>query len=185
MAEEARQYLFKNTTFTYKGEKYHYIDGKIVDSSFLALSSDIENDVNHFVYGQVNYKALNTQKIIDYIQETKSNRVYDLSANAINYLLTERNIPETDQRKILPMLTSICRAIGKCELAIEYAEKYLDESFSNSSAALLTSLSAAYCDVDQWEKARRFAKRAYALYGPSYELSLVFKRIEVHDKKEN
>lgn len=62
MAEEVRQYLFKNTTFTYKGEKYHYIDGKIVDSTFLSLSSDIENDVNHFVYGQVNYKALNTQK---------------------------------------------------------------------------------------------------------------------------
>ena len=50
------------------------------------------------------------------------------------------------------------------------------------SPALLTSLSAAYCDVGNYEMARKCANKAYAIQGGSLnysnELSLVYKRIK-------
>ena len=64
---------------------------------------------------------------------------------------------------ILPRATSNYRKIGKPQLAIQLANKYIDKYGDDViSSALLTSMAAAYCDLGELKDARKYADRAKA-----------------------
>ena len=61
--------LFKNSPFKYKGEKYYYMDGNIVDSSFITPSDSLVTEITNLLYKLFDYKLYPTavQKNIIYI----------------------------------------------------------------------------------------------------------------------
>lgn len=175
--------LFKNSPFKYKGEKYYYMDGNIVDSSFITPSDSLVTEITNLLYKLFDYKLYPTAVVLQYIKETKKHNSYNLAITAIEYLLNERNDSVYYVRIVLPILTSIYRECGKSQTAIEQGEKFLSLSYKYKSAALLTSLAAAYCDIKNYIKAKQLANEAWAISGFSPELSSVFQRIKANTEK--
>lgn len=82
---------------------------------------------------------------------------------------------------VLPRISSCYRRARCPERAIElfgYASRQLGREIVTHE--LLTSAGAAYCDLGEYEKARRCCNRAYAALGgcATDELSAVYRRID-------
>lgn len=165
----------------YNGCTYYIYNGRFVDELFVMLSDAETIPFANYYFGKIDYKSLETEDLIEYIGSTKINKAYNLSYEAALYALSLDILPE-DIRKILPILTSICREMGKSELAISYANEYLKKSELYNSVALLTSLAAAYCDIGDFDKALKICNLAYFKQGGAKgyknELSLVYARIK-------
>ena len=85
-------------------------------------------------------------------------------------------------RVLMPMLISLHRQTSAPQEAIDTANKFLKIYGKNiASAALYTSMAAAYCDLGNYACAKNYADRAYAVQGGGQgyanELTLVYRRI--------
>ena len=81
---------------------------------------------------------------------------------------------------------TLSQEIGVTQKAIDFWMENKQIFTSCLSVPLLTSLAAAYCDVGNYELAKKCADRAYAIQGGSQnyqsELSLVYARIRKETK---
>ena len=161
------------------GEIYYYKDGKWVDGSFLAVPTVIMRKLNKLIVNSDEYKMKTAKELIEIINNAKGTDNLQLAGQALEDALDKANINQI--RMILPRLSSWFRKQGESRKAIQvskdYTEKYGKKVYSS---ALFTSIAAAYCDIDDYETAKKFADLAFNYNGgfSSLELSSVYGRIE-------
>lgn len=167
----------------YKDEVYYYYNHKFLDTSYIEVNITLAKELANFVLSQQNYETFDKDKFLEFAKETKEAGQYKLSEKVCLIGLSRFN-DLFFIRQILPILTSNMRNLNKSQEAIDLSLDYI-KKYKCESVALLTSLAAAYCDIKDYEKAKKYANFAYAKQGGSTgytnELSLVYKRL----KKEN
>lgn len=123
---------------------------------------------------------MNSDELYGFIKQVKNAKAYGLCIRVCEYALDKFACDENFINDILPMYTSSLREMGQSQKAIE-KYTYYDKFLYKKNPALLTSIAAAYLDIDDDEKALQLCDKAYAIQGGGVgfknELSLVYKRI--------
>lgn len=165
----------------YDGEIYYYMKGRFVDSSYIEVEETTKNKLAELFFLKVDYKSLEKDELIAFVKEVKEAEQFNLAKDICLYCLETYKEDVCLIKNILPIITSCYRMCGQPEKAISVSKEFA-LSFKYESVAFLTSLVAAYCDIKDYENAKRYAKKAYARQGggtgEKTELSLVFMRIK-------
>lgn len=171
----------KITKINFEGDTYYLYDGNIVDSCFTTLHDSLLRKVANYYFSKADYKSMSFEELKDFVKITKQNQAFQISYEAVQYALQNADNDTNVIKYFLPVLSSLCRKLGKPELAIEQSEKYLNGFDNVISIPLLTSLASCYCDVKNYKKALDLCNAAYAKQGGGLgyksELSLVYARI--------
>ncbi|MGN0812326.1 MAG: hypothetical protein ACI4MQ_02305 [Candidatus Coproplasma sp.] len=163
----------------FEGEVYYVNKNVFYDSSFMQVSKEISDKLAAHYLKNKDVSKLNKEQLLEYIKSIKNMEEHALCINTINDGL--KIYKDTSFVKdVLPILTSCYRAIGRPRDAISIAKQYLKDYLCDS-VALFTSMAAAFCDVGEYEEAKKYAGIAYAQQGGGVgyqnELSLVYARI--------
>lgn len=164
--------------FEYEGETYIYNNGKFYDESYQELCLNISDKVSKYFLSNKVCEQMNKDELKQHIKVLKECGKYDKSINAINIGLLKFDDLEFI-KFCLPILTSNYRALGQPLKAIEIATEWLNKC-NCSSSAVYVSIGCAYCDILDYDKAAKCAKRALAKQGgcqPSQPLQGLFNRI--------
>lgn len=166
-------------TYIYDGEKYYYKNGKWLTSTYTSAPLAIVSKLNQLLIKNEDLGGNNYDELITIIDGARMSDNYQLAAQALEVAI--RIASEDDIRKLLPRLTSNYRKLGRSQTAIDISKAYTDQYGKKVwSAALFISIAAAYCDIDNYETARKFANLAQSISGmeSSPELISVYKRIK-------
>ena len=167
----------------YNDEIYYFHDNKFVDSSFIEVDTNIANELGKVMFKNLDYFSYNTSKLLELINSTKEAGQYKISKDVCMFSLDKFAEDENFVKTLLPILTSNLRKLKMSQQAVNIGKKYLPLF---TTPALLTSLSAACCDVGNYEDALKYANAAYAFQGGGFgyqtELSLVYNRIRKESK---
>ncbi|MFW5780575.1 MAG: hypothetical protein ACOCWI_03915 [Bacillota bacterium] len=168
----------------YQGNKYLYFNGNFVEKdSYIIPTEDILIKLVKIYYSEIDYTQFNDKELKAFIKETKNNLAYNICLKASLHFYERKKEHSWEIRYILPIITSIYRKMLKPEKVIELNKKAY-EMYGKTvfSVPLYTSIAAAYCDLNQYEKAKKFCHIAYAEQGGTTgyqtELTLVYNRIE-------
>lgn len=171
-------------TYELEDNKYYYNNGKWLTSSFTTPPLAVVSKLNKLLINQEDFSQKTMDELLEIIDRSRASENIQLAAQAIEAALRIATLPEL--RSLLPRLTSNYRKIGRAKSAIEIADSYLEEYGRQLwSPALFTSLAAAYCDLDDYEKGKHLADRARSISGTeaSPELVSVYKRIKQHNEE--
>lgn len=168
--------------FEYNGEVYYTDKGLFYDSGFIELPIADRKFVAEAYFEE---KAKFVKSSDDYVELIRNMKIAGCYQLSIHYCLEFLDIAEIDMNYnrdvniILAILSSNYRLINEPLKAIELTEKFKSDYWNVS---FLTSIAAAYCDVGDFNKAKKYANMAYAKQGGGVkyknELSLVYKRIQ-------
>ena len=165
----------------YRGETYYYNKGRVYDSSFLETTTDIASAVSELYFATVEWDELNEWKYVMMIKEIKASGNYMRCVDKIHEGIARFRSSDHYCTSVFPILTSCYRNLGQPQKAIDFWMTHKYTYGKHLSVPLLTSLAAAYCDVEDFVKAKYCADKAYALQGGAQvgqtELSLVYARI--------
>ena len=166
----------------YEGKIYENINGRWYHNN-MEVNSSLQNTLNSIYSKSIDIEKMTYNELLEYADGFKKTESYYI---AIVYY--EKALEKYDYldniRSILPRITSCFRLINKPEKAIEIYKKYYEEySTSIDSDVLYTSLAAAYGDINDFDNAKRYADRAFAIAKSkgekiSEELLLVYERIK-------
>ena len=161
--------------FEFEDEIYYYCNGKFTDECFITLEKNRLQKVADFYFSHYDIDTFSPNKLVQFVKETKDCEAYNTSIKACQIILDKYRTNDDAVKSILPIMTSCYRNTNQPNKAIE-----IGETFANifSSAALFTSLGSAHCDVGNFERARNYANRAYAINPQSNEVKLLYKRLE-------
>jgi tetratricopeptide (TPR) repeat protein len=166
-------------TVEYEGQKFSKRKGIWYDPSFMAAPINVQKKLNTLAVSQIDYDTMTLQQIIDIANGFKASESYGLALKAYDKALEKSDIDKV--KYVLPLITSCYRAINKPEKALEVYNRAKQE-YGNPiiKPVLLTSVAAAYCDINEYEKAKECCDRAFAMSGGrgSGELMLVYSRIK-------
>lgn len=160
-------------------EKYYYKDGKWLTSSMTSAPLRLVSKLNKLLVKDVDFSTKSMEELFTIIDGARAAENNSLAAQALEAAI--RKASPAELRKLLPRLTSNYRKSGRSQTAIDLAESYIEEYGRQvESNALYTSLAAAYCDVEDFEIARKLANKARALSAgkSSPELISVYARIK-------
>ena len=168
--------------FEFEDEIYYADKGCFYDSSFIEVPFIDRENIASAYYKE---KAQYAKTADDYIQLTRDMKNAGCNKLSIDYCLKFLEIAESDLNFnrgisiILSILSSNYRKINEPKKAIDLINKYNRNDWNST---FLTSVAAAYCDIGDYGKAKKFADTAYAMQGGGVnyknELSLVYKRIQ-------
>ncbi len=149
---------------------------------FIEVQSALEQELAEAYFSGVDFKQLDDKGLLNLIKQFKALELFTQCRDMCEYGLEKfKNIDNIDFiRIVLPILSSCYRNMKLPNSAIDLYKKYNNRAYS--SGAYLTSIAAAYCDVENFEEALKCANRAYAIGEHSIELSLVYKRIKAMTK---
>lgn len=169
--------LFENEIYYFdKGKTYHF-DGGLYETETM-----ISKKVLKFYYKHIDYKKLEEAELLEFLKQLKLSEFYEDCLKVIEYGLEKFTASFDFYKTVFPIITSCYRAIGQPQKAIDFWMENKRIFTSCLSVPLLTSLAAAYCDIGNYELAKKCANRAYAMQGggKNYqtELSLVYERIK-------
>ncbi len=161
----------------YNNKKYIRVNGKWVDPKTYMTVPYLQSTLDNLWSLQNPKENLPIEKLVVEADRLKEAGNYGLASK---YYETALKNSSVDHRYVLPRLTSCYRLQGLPGKAIEYY-KYTSALYGNriQSAPLFTSIAAAYCDIQDYESAKRFADRAFAFSKgtASGELAAVYGRI--------
>lgn len=150
-----------------------------VDESYITVEGHLQKELNKLYAESLDLADLSADQLIEEGDHFKYSEDWTL---AIKYY--EEAIKKATKETIayiLPRITSCYRKKNMAYKAIELFS-FAKEKFGSGmmSSALLTSAAAAFCDMQEYEKARKCAKRAYAMEKGKapQELINVFSRIK-------
>ncbi len=165
----------------FENETYYFNKGIVYDDSFLEVPKNISQKVLSSYYKSINYEIFEEAELLEYLKQLKVSGFYDACLKAIDFGLNKYTASFEFYRTVFPIITSCHRALNQSQKAIDFWMENKSIFASCLSVPLLTSLAAAYCDVGNYDLAKKCANRAYAIQGggKNYqtELSLVFQRI--------
>lgn len=163
----------------YKGKIYKRRKGKWIDEENIIVSMALQNDLNREFAENLVPEELSRDDCVMYGDSFKNTNSLGL---AIKFY--EEAFEKADKKSmayILPRITSCYRKCGEPQKAIDVLT-YASSTFGSRmvTPALLISAAAAYCDLEDYVRAKKCCDRAYGALGGRYneELSLVYKRIE-------
>ena len=166
--------------YTLDGEKYYFNGKRWIDSDGLVVPSFVAGRLNLFLINDDAMFSASDNELLQYAANIKEGENYSLAIRAMEILLDRGNADIV--KSVLPRLTSCYRKVGRVEDAIGLAEGYIANRTAHvETDALFTSLGAAYCDIGEYDKAKDYANRAYAMNGgivSSVELSNLYERID-------
>ena len=165
--------------YTLDGEKYYYKNGKWLTSNFTSVPIGIVSKLNSLVINNTDFENMSMDELREVLNGARDSNNTILVQRALDAAMDIATI--SDIRSLLPRLTSNYRKMNNPQMAIDVAQKYLDEYEKKVwSPALFTSIAAAYCDVADYDTARQMADRARGLSAnqPSGELINVYSRLK-------
>ncbi len=166
-------------TVTHEGKTYTRSNGKWVTSTCMVVHEILQDELNKLYFETIDLSMLELLEIVRDGDAFKSSASYGLAVRLYTYAIERSD--EDGVAYILPRLTSCYRKQGRAKDVIELASKIKRKYGSKMfTPTLLTSIAAAYCDLDEYDNALKCCNRAYAQFGgkASGELSLVYKRID-------
>ena len=172
----------------FKNSTYYFNQGKLYDDAYFEVSKNESDVVLNYYFENYNYQDLEEAEFIKFVKNVKLAGFYEACLKFIKYGLGKFTSSIEYYKTVFPIITSCYRALNQSQKAIDFWMENKKLYVSCLSAALLTSLAAAYCDVKNYELAKKCADRAYYMQGGGQgyknELSLVYKRIEKETKED-
>lgn len=166
-------------TLTYNKQKYIRYNNYWVDEHYEVAPLVLQDILDREFSATIDLSRYTVRELVRLADDFKGNESYHLAAKHYQEALSHASIEEC--RYIYPRVTSCLRRIGKAREAVRLLT-FIKEKFGLSmiTPVLLTSVAAAYCDLNEYDNALNCAKRAYAMLNgnASEELRLVFKRIQ-------
>lgn len=158
------------------GETYTRTKRHWVDSHFCIVPLEIENKINVFLASRNDFLKMSVDELINEGDKFKNTGAAGLAIKHYNAALAKSD--SFEKKYILPRISSAYRIQGNSIKAIELYKEYENDDGIITSA-LLTSISAAYCDLGDNENAINCAHKAQAhnLGIVSRELLNVYERI--------
>lgn len=155
----------------HNGKTYTRNNSKWVDADFMVVHEALQRQLNQIYFQSIDFSSYSLYDLISEGDKFKASYTYD--AAIVFYEKAIEQCDEEDLKYILPRITSCYRQEKRPKKAIEvlsYAKaKYGEDMIT---PALLTSVAAAYCDLQEYENAMRCCKWAYKRYGGDADLSL-------------
>ena len=163
-------------------ETYYINKGIVYDASFLQATKEQSRVVLKSYCSSIDYSNFDEAQLLAYLRKLKNAELYDRCLEVVFWGLNTFSDSVSFYTASFPIITSCYRAKGQPQQAIDFWMQNKKLFASCLSVPLLTSLAAAYCDVGNYEMAKKCANRAYAIQGGSLnystELSLVYRRIK-------
>ncbi|GHV01077.1 hypothetical protein FACS1894211_10030 [Clostridia bacterium] len=172
------------------GETYIKLVDSWVDSMYITPPTTVLRKLLETEFAGIDIAAIEIKRLKAMISESKNAECYPMCLKFVDELI-KRSLLSRDISEVtycIPIKTACLRKINQPEDAIRFCEDMQRTHGKDIlTIASLTSLAAAYCDIDEWDLALKTANRAYAMQGGGVgytnELSMVFKRIEANTKK--
>lgn len=142
----------------YNDEVYYFNKGMIYDSAFIQVPRVISEKVLESFYKNVNYRELEEEKFLEFLIQLKTSGFYEQCIDMINYGLNKFTASFDYYKVTFPIITSCYRALNQSQKAIDFWMENKSIFASCLSVPLLTSLAAAYCDVGNYELAKKMCK---------------------------
>ena len=171
-------------------EIYYIHKGKVCDSSFIEVPKGLADKVMESALANIwsvdiqekELLDMPESELVDYAKRLKEDMDYIKCLRVIQYGMRRFNKSVHYYRTVFPMITSCYRSLNQPQKAISFWDEHKQLFVSCLSPALLTSLAAAYCDVGNYEMARKCANKAYAMNGGykncEVELTMVYMRLD-------
>jgi hypothetical protein len=165
----------------YEGKKYRRYDAKWVDESGMVVPVVLQNALNKLAFAEESLDEMDYATAKSEGDKFKKSESYLLAVRYYEVALSKATT-RGQIASLLPRMTSCYRRIHRPQRVIELMsaakEKYGEEIVTE---ILLTSVAAAYCDLDQPENAIRCCRWAYSVLRSkteefSGELANVFQR---------
>ena len=170
----------------FENECFYFVHGVIYDSSFLEVPKVISQNVLAKYYESIDYEKYEESELLEFLKQLKISGFYNKCLQVIDFGLNKFTASFDFYKTVFPIITSCHRALNQPQKAIDFWMENKSIFTSCLSVPLLTSLAAAYCDVGNYDLAKKCANRAYAIQGGSKnyqtELSLVYQRIRKETK---
>lgn len=166
-------------TYEYNGEKYYFKKGKWLKSDYTVAPISVVTELNKLLMENENFEEKSVDEIIKLLDGAKMTSNTGFALKLAEEAMEKASLSEA--RALLPRITSLYRIKHRPEKAIEVGEHYIGIYEGKIwSPSLFTSLAAAYCDLNELEKARKYANRARAISGnnSSVELMSVYARLK-------
>jgi tetratricopeptide (TPR) repeat protein len=164
-------------TIIYNDNTYKRVNGKWVDKNGMVVTH-LQKTLDNLFAKQQPKDNLTAEQLIAEGDKYKEAGSPHLAIQYYEAALKTKTV--LVHKSVLPRLTSCYRMQGQAIKAIEifesakatYGEKLM-------SSPLCTSVAAAYCDIKDYESAKKLADKAYAMGGgkASGELASVYGRI--------
>lgn len=167
----------------YNGKMYKRYDSKWCDENTFVVHETLQCELNHEFIKTLDISSMSVREMITEGDKFKKSASYDF---AIKYYKAASVICDKKTMSyILPRLSSCYRNAHLPSKAIEPLSS-AKARFGKDiiTEALLTSAAAAYCDMYEFEKAKKCCDIACAKAKGrvSYELRLVYERIKKETK---
>lgn len=168
-------------TLIHQGETFYFHSGRLYDESFIELPEIESRPILLEYFNSIDYSALDENQLLDYVGDLKIHGFYKRCLEILLEKIDNNDYSESFPSTALSIITSCYRGIGQPEKAIEYWKAKRDQYVGCLNVPLLTSISAAYCDLNDYVSARKYANMAYYIQdggvGYKNELALVYRRI--------
>lgn len=176
-------YLIKLLSIEVDGETYKFYNNRWVDSMYCVAEGPALNKIyDHLIQTACSYPY---DTVYEYARMMKETEHYGQASKLIDYLIEHREQSSlggnSALHRLVPMKTSCLRSMNNPKAAIEFFNKIINEHNTLTfSSALYTSIAAAYCDVENYDNALKYAKIACALntQDNAFELIYLIKRLK-------
>lgn len=161
----------------HKGKKYYRRDSKWFDSDNMVACLSMQQELNRVYSTSIDLSTMSIVEVQNEADRYKESGSYNLALRYYEYVLSRCDRKTTEY--VLPRITSCYRHQGRARDAIQAfsnAKRKYGTSIFNS--ALLTSVAAAYCDLGEYDNAKKCCDIALKKSGGSEELKNVYKRIK-------
>ena len=168
----------------YEGKIYYRRKGIWYDSTYCEVLTHLQEKLNEAYNETMNYEEMNYYSIIKIADDFKKSNSFSMAIKTYEKALDKTNKVE-NIKYILQRITSCYRKNKQAHKAIELYTKICKEyGYGILNEVLLTSIAAAYCDLGEYENAKKCANKAYAITNGkcSEELKLVYQRMEKNKK---
>ena len=165
----------------YEGQTY-YRSGKMwADSRNIVVCEELQHELNAAFIQTLDLRKFTTWDLIRLADQCKASASVFTAIQLYERVLSSND--PSDYKAVLPRLTSCYRKQGQPKKAIELAI-LASKRFGSSilEPITLTSIAAAYCDLKDWDRAKKCADRACAKWNGNAapELRAVYERIRLN-----
>lgn len=164
-------------TIIYNDNTYRRVNGKWVDKNGMVVTH-LQKTLDNLFSKQQSKDNLTADELIAEGDRYKEAGTTHLAIQYYEAALKTKTI--SVHKAVLPRLTSCYRMQGQAIKAIEiYESARMTYGEKLMSSPLCTSVAAAYCDIRDYDSAKKCADKAFAMSGgnASGELNSVYRRI--------
>lgn len=148
----------------FDGEDYYYDRGKFYDRFFCEIAQKDSREVAEHYFSGIDIAAMTFDGFVAFLNELDNGGYYFECMQVIERGFGVFEREREYARVTLPKLFKMYRLQNRAAEAVElWQNVWRKKLYEVESAPLYTVLGAAYCDLEDFDNAQRFADRAYAL----------------------